>query len=85
MRRGASLIKVIQERSLCDGSPTETAGAGILSSGKACSLAGMNHRESIAWHRKIPRHHLDEDLDQDKSLCYGRSVTPRCSSILLVA
>ncbi|WP_343044897.1 UPF0175 family protein [Methanofollis tationis] len=52
---------------------------GILSSGKACSLAGMNRREweALPGARKIPRHYADEDLDQDKSLCRGRSVIPR--------
>jgi len=40
---------------------------GILSFGKACSLAGMNRREweALLGARKIPRHYADEDLDQD--------------------
>nr|WP_246269927.1 UPF0175 family protein [Methanofollis tationis] len=39
----------------------------------------MNRREweALPGARKIPRHYADEDLDQDKSLCRGRSVIPR--------
>jgi predicted HTH domain antitoxin len=40
---------------------------GILSSGKAAALAGMNRWEweELLGARKIPRHYSNEDLDQD--------------------
>ena len=40
---------------------------GILSSGKAAALAGMNRWEweELLGARKIPRHYSDEDLYQD--------------------
>jgi len=40
---------------------------GILSSGKAAALAGMNRWEweELLGSRKIPRHYSNEDLDQD--------------------
>ena len=40
---------------------------GILSSGKAAALAGMNRWEweELLGARKIPRHYADEDLGQD--------------------
>ncbi|HQD24383.1 MAG TPA: UPF0175 family protein [Methanoculleus sp.] len=40
---------------------------GILSSGKAADLAGMNRWEweELLGARKIPRHYSDEDLDLD--------------------
>ena len=55
---------------------------GILSSGKACALAGVKRWEweALLGARKIPRHYADEDLEQDKSLCRRRSVTPPHSS-----
>jgi predicted HTH domain antitoxin len=44
---------------------------GILSSGKACALAGVKRWEweILPGARKIPRHYADEDLDQD--IAYG--------------
>ena len=44
---------------------------GILSSGKAAALAGMNRWEweELLGARKISRHYTDEDLDRDKRLC----------------
>ncbi|QSZ67876.1 UPF0175 family protein [Methanofollis aquaemaris] len=55
---------------------------GILSSGKACALAGVNRWEweQLPGAQKIPRHYANEDLDQDKSLCHEQSVTPHRSS-----
>jgi len=46
---------------------------GILSSGKACDLAGLNRWEweTLLGARKIPRHYSDEDLDQDIAYAAG--------------
>jgi len=43
---------------------------GILSSGKACALAGVKRWEweLLPGARKIPRHYADEDLEQDNRL-----------------
>jgi len=43
---------------------------GILSSGKACTLAGVKRWEweILPGARKIPRHYADENLDQDNRL-----------------
>ncbi|KAF1078283.1 hypothetical protein MKMG_00776 [Methanogenium sp. MK-MG] len=40
---------------------------GILSSGKACDLAGVTRWEweALLGARKIPRHYADDELDQD--------------------
>ncbi|NLM30449.1 MAG: UPF0175 family protein [Methanomicrobiales archaeon] len=40
---------------------------GILSSGKAAALAGMNRWEweELLGARKIPRHYAEEDLERD--------------------
>jgi len=46
---------------------------GILSSGKACALAGVKRWEweILLGARKIPRHYADEDLDQDIAYAAG--------------
>lgn len=46
---------------------------GILSSGKACALAGVKRWEweGLLGAQKIPRHYADEDLDQDKCHATG--------------
>jgi len=46
---------------------------GILSSGKACALAGVKRWEweILPGARKIPRHYADEDLDQDIAYAAG--------------
>ncbi len=46
---------------------------GILSSGKACALAGVNRWEweELLGARKIPRHYTDEELNQDIAYATG--------------
>jgi predicted HTH domain antitoxin len=46
---------------------------GILSSGKACSLAGLTRWEfeELLGRRKIPRHYTQENMDED--IDYARS------------
>ncbi len=52
---------------------------GILSSGKAAALAGMNRWEweELLGARKIPRHYSDEDLDRDIAYAARGEYTPR--------
>lgn len=46
---------------------------GILSSGKACALAGVKRWEweALPGARRILRHYADEDLDQDIAYAAG--------------
>jgi len=46
---------------------------GILSSGKACALAGVNRWEweALSGAGKIPRHYTDEELNQDIAYATG--------------
>jgi len=68
------LSLLTQSRPNCNmSSPWPLCQRGILSSGKACVLAGVNRWEweALLGARKIPRHYTDEELNQDIAYATG--------------